>query len=327
MPVRFATRLNSFGSRPDLAGWQAGHWPTPRISSSALRRRMASPTSTSTIPIMSEPTPAEIARVVADAGLAINGFAMRYYTNPAFKLGAFTNPGSRRAAGGDRSDQARHRRARGGRRHLMTLWLGQDGFDYPFQCDYARAWDLEIEGIREVAEHDPDCHDQHRVQAERAARLQPSARLRDDAARDREIGAPNLGVTLDFAHVLYADEQPAFAAALVARKPASGRPPQRRLRQARRRADGGTVHPCRPSSCCGRSAATATTARSISTPSRMRSGLDPVAECDSNIATVEPHAGRRRGARNATTASPMRWTGRTRSRRAAVLRRASAGAR
>ncbi len=30
-------------------------------------------------------------------------------------------------------------------------------------------------------------------------------------------GARNLGVTLDFAHVLYAGEQPAFAAALVAR--------------------------------------------------------------------------------------------------------------
>ena len=27
-----------------------------------------------------------------DNGLGINGFAMRYYTNPAFKLGAFTNP-------------------------------------------------------------------------------------------------------------------------------------------------------------------------------------------------------------------------------------------
>jgi xylose isomerase len=32
-----------------------------------------------------------------------------------------------------------------------------------------------------------------------------------------EIGLPNLGVTLDFAHVLYADEQPAYAAALIAR--------------------------------------------------------------------------------------------------------------
>ena len=32
-----------------------------------------------------------------------------------------------------------------------------------------------------------------------------------------EINLPNLGVTLDFAHVLYADEQPAFAAALIGR--------------------------------------------------------------------------------------------------------------
>ena len=34
---------------------------------------------------------------------------------------------------------------------LMTLWLGQDGFDYAFQADYARLWAMEIEGIREVA--------------------------------------------------------------------------------------------------------------------------------------------------------------------------------
>ena len=33
----------------------------------------------------------------------------------------------------------------------------------------------------------------------------------------REIDRPNLGVTLDFAHVLYADEMPAYAASLVAR--------------------------------------------------------------------------------------------------------------
>lgn len=33
----------------------------------------------------------------------------------------------------------------------------------------------------------------------------------------KEIGRDNTGVTLDFAHVLYADEMPAFAAALVAR--------------------------------------------------------------------------------------------------------------
>eukprot|EP01036_Dinobryon_divergens_P016996 gene16996-23065_t len=33
-----------------------------------------------------------MARVLADSGLGLNGFAMRYYSDPAFKLGAFTHP-------------------------------------------------------------------------------------------------------------------------------------------------------------------------------------------------------------------------------------------
>lgn len=48
--------------------------------------------------------------------------------------------------------------------------------------------------------------------------LQPSSRCRNHVAGDCGSGAANLGVTLDFAHSLYADEQPAFAAALIARE-------------------------------------------------------------------------------------------------------------
>ncbi|TJV42892.1 MAG: hypothetical protein E5Y16_08550, partial [Mesorhizobium sp.] len=101
--------------------------------------------------------------------------------------------------------------------NLMTLWLGQDGFDYAFQADYATLWQHEIDGIREVAAHDPDCL----ISLEYKPNEPRSYSLMPDAATTllaiREIGLPNLGVTLDFAHVLYADEQPAFAAALVAR--------------------------------------------------------------------------------------------------------------
>ena len=39
----------------------------------------------------------------------------------------------------------------------MTLWLGQDGFDYGFQADYKKLWQDEIDGIREVALHDKEC--------------------------------------------------------------------------------------------------------------------------------------------------------------------------
>ena len=38
---------------------------------------------------------------------------------------------------------------------LMTLWLGQDGFDYPFQADYLRLWDHTAEALRIIAAHHP----------------------------------------------------------------------------------------------------------------------------------------------------------------------------
>jgi xylose isomerase len=150
-------------------------------------------------------------------GLAINGFAMRYYTNPAFKLGAFTHPDAEiRREAIDLTKRGIDAARRAGSK-LMTLWLGQDGFDYAFQADYAKVWQHEIDGIREVCAHDPDCM----ISIEYKPNEPRSYSLLPDCATTllavKEVGAANLGVTLDFAHVLYADEQPAFAAALIAR--------------------------------------------------------------------------------------------------------------
>ncbi|EUB99417.1 Xylose isomerase domain-containing protein TIM barrel [Rhizobium sp. CF080] len=161
--------------------------------------------------------PRELARQIQDAGLSINGFAMRYYTNPAFKIGAFTNPDP--AVRREAIDLTKKGidAAREAGTSLMTVWLGQDGFDYAFQADYAKLWQHEIDGIREVCEHDPQCQ----ISIEYKPNEPRSYSLMPDCATTllaiREVGMPNLGVTLDFAHVLYADEQPAFAAALIAR--------------------------------------------------------------------------------------------------------------
>ena len=45
------------------------------------------------------------------------------------------------------------RRLSGG--DLLTIWLGQDGWEYPFHVDYETIWEAETEAIREVADHDP----------------------------------------------------------------------------------------------------------------------------------------------------------------------------
>jgi xylose isomerase len=162
-------------------------------------------------------TLADIAAALDRHELRLNGLAMRYYTDPGFKLGAFTHPDSAvRAAAIDITKRG----IDAGRTlgcQLMTLWMGQDGFDYAFQGDYARMWDWTIEALQAVAAHDPDTA----IAIEYKPNEPRSFALMPDVATTllaiKEAGAPNLGVTLDFAHVLYADEMPAHAAHLVAR--------------------------------------------------------------------------------------------------------------
>ncbi|TIM40662.1 TIM barrel protein [Mesorhizobium sp.] len=214
---RFATRLNSFASRPQ-AEWPDLVGKPSMLQMAARAAKVAGLTDLDlNFPDHVEEKPAEMTQKLGDLGLSINGFAMRYYSNPAFKLGAFTNPDPAVRREAIDLTKAGIDAAREAGASLMTLWLGQDGFDYAFQADYATLWQHEIDGIREVGGHDPDCE----ISLEYKPNEPRSYSLMPDAATTllaiREIGLPNLGVTLDFAHVLYADEQPAFAAALVAR--------------------------------------------------------------------------------------------------------------
>ena len=98
---------------------------------------------------------------------------------------------------------------------LMTL-MGQDGFDYAFQADYARLWDQTLEAISEVADHVPGCEVsiEYKPNEPRSFALMPGHR--NDTLAIREMGRSNVGVTIDFAHVLYADEMPAYAVAMAA---------------------------------------------------------------------------------------------------------------
>ena len=162
-------------------------------------------------------SPAELGQMLADQGMALNGLAMRYYTEAGFKLGAFTHPDRavRRAAIDLTKRGIDACAAMGGR--LMTLWMGQDGYDYPFQMDYARAWDDTVAAVAEVADHNQgiDIAIEYKPDEPRSFALMPDMATTLLALRD--IGRANTGVTLDFAHVLYAGEMPAYAAMLAAR--------------------------------------------------------------------------------------------------------------
>ncbi len=215
-PCRFAARLNAF-----KIGAHA-YWPGKNtITTADLLARAA--TAGLTAADLNYPdhfvddTPSSLAAALDQNGMVLNGMAMRYYTDPGYKLGAFTHPEAEiRRAAIDETKRALDVLANMGG-NLLTLWMGQDGFDYSFQLDYTAAWDNTIEAMIEVADHNNaiDIALEYKPNEPRAFSLMPDAATTLLALK--EIGRKNTGVTLDFAHVLYADEMPAFAAALVAR--------------------------------------------------------------------------------------------------------------
>ena len=216
---RYATRLNSFLTRPEL------YWPdrTDKPGTFELIERAATAEGLDAVDVnypqqTAGIEPSEMRTRLADMGLTLNGYAMRYNGDPDFLAGAFTNPdpGVRQRAIDLTKRGVDEVREAGG--SMLTLWLGQDGVDHPFEADYARMWEHEITGVRAVAEHDPELPVSIEYKPNEPKAISAIPNVAATLLAIEEAGAPNLGVTLDFAHVLYGDTSPAMAAALVGRR-------------------------------------------------------------------------------------------------------------
>ena len=162
-------------------------------------------------------TPEGIISAARDLGLTVNGLAMRYYSEPEFKLGAFTNPD--RAFARAQSISPRERWTFSNKRGAICLQFGSaKTVGDPFQVDYETLWKAETEGIREVADHNPRINVSIEYKPNEPRSFSLLSNLGITLLAIKEIDRPNLGVTFDFAHVLYAGELPAFAAAMIARE-------------------------------------------------------------------------------------------------------------
>ncbi|MBB6734379.1 sugar phosphate isomerase/epimerase family protein [Cohnella zeiphila] len=98
---------------------------------------------------------------------------------------------------------------------LISLWPGQDGYDYLFQADYIQERDWFAEGVKEVCRYRPDV----RVSLEYKPKEPRTHCYLSTAANalliTQEVGTDNVGVTIDFGHALNAYETPAESVALL----------------------------------------------------------------------------------------------------------------
>jgi xylose isomerase len=158
----------------------------------------------------------EIKLAAGNEGLSIEGIQLRWPA-PKFSKGGFTNPDKalRDAAVQlvkEAIDVARQFEAS----HVL-LWPAHDGYEYPFQMEYVQAWDYQVECLRELSDY--------------AGEIRISIEYKPSEPRGRtilnttgavmklvsDIDRENIGVTLDFGHLLMARENPAQSAAMVLR--------------------------------------------------------------------------------------------------------------
>ena len=154
--------------------------------------------------------PAEQMKQLLDAhGLKLNGTALRF-------RGHFIN-GELGNADPVVADEALqlcreacdYCRAAGG--DTVTIWLGFDGFDYSFQIDYTRVWNQLVGAYRAVCDYAPDLKIsiEYKPFEERSYAFIDSMGI--TGMMLAEVDRPNLGVTLDYCHMLMKHENPAMA--------------------------------------------------------------------------------------------------------------------
>ncbi len=229
-------------------------------------------------------TDAQLADAVTRSGLRATALNLRY-EGPEFARGAFTSPEATvRERAIDLAMEAVERASTMGAAHVI-LWMADDGFDYPFQVDYARLWSDEVEAFRRVALHDPTVLVSVEYKPVDPRRFALIRSMGEALLAARDVDLPNFGVTLDVCHSLMAGEHPPAAAALAL---SQGKLFGVHLNDGYGQADDGlavgTVHRSATLELLGllRRYGYDRTIYFDTFPVRE----DPVAECEANIATV-----------------------------------------
>jgi sugar phosphate isomerase/epimerase len=210
MALRLATRLNSFRLKEGR-----------KITSATAIDAVAKVAGISAIelnyPQHFEDDGTDLIAHARDRGLSVTALNLRY-DGSDFAAGAFTHP---IAANRDKaltiSMQAAERAAALGIDHVI-LWMGPDGFDYPFQANYRNLWNLEVDAFRRVASVSEKVRVSVEYKPRDPRRRSLVSNMGEALLAVSDVAMPNFGVTLDYCHLLMAQENPAYAAALALSK-------------------------------------------------------------------------------------------------------------
>lgn len=141
-----------------------------------------------------------------------------HFSDKKWKFGAFTNfdPAIREQAVEETFAMAECAQAIGCK--TISIWNGQDGFDYPFQVDYLQTAQWLLDGIRECAKQYPDIRFSIEYKPKEPRNHSFVSNVFSTILLAKETGMPNVGVTIDTGHASVAYENLASAAMSASRE-------------------------------------------------------------------------------------------------------------
>ncbi len=151
----------------------------------------------------------ELQKTLDKYGLGVSAINVNVKGEPEFVSGGITSPDKAvRGKAIQFIKEAKDFAAEIGVNRVTCCPLG-DGFEFPFQTDYQRAWGYLEEAFGEGAAHRPEVILHIEYKAKETRRHCFLARAADTLVLINKIGVKNLGVTMDYGHSILADEHPA----------------------------------------------------------------------------------------------------------------------
>ena len=143
-----------------------------------------------------------VKRLIADNGIEISAIGIDLTSYPQYKFGSITSKVASVREESIKKLKATVDFAKKLDVGLLNIWLGQDGFDYPFQADYKKQWEHAVVAFRECADYDPNI----KIALESKPREPRNRSFLDSTTMSllvaNAVDRPNVGVTIDVGHIL-----------------------------------------------------------------------------------------------------------------------------
>ena len=156
----------------------------------------------------------EIKSHLARTGLKVGSLAVDTFANPLYKKGSLSST----------QPEVRDRALEDAKRvidfaveigcKIVTLWPGQDGYDYIFAADYIKERQLFQDGVEELCRYNPDVIITLEYKIKEPRTHSYISTVGATLLMIEKIGLPNCGIALDYGHAALGYETAAEAVAM-----------------------------------------------------------------------------------------------------------------